>query len=161
MKQVIDFYDKTLATAFGAGYWPWGPGTMGAAMGVFLWWLASLVLNYQALFFATMAAAVLVTLISVPSINRLEQVWGPDPSRVVIDEVVGVWICLLAVPYQAQPLWPWVLGAFLLFRFFDIVKPLGVRSMEKLPGGWGVMADDILAGFYGAFVLLIIDIVLA
>lgn len=162
-----NIFDKVLGTACGAGYWPWGPGTMGAAVGVLVWWLASLVLAWQTLFSVTLAAVVVVTLISVPSINRLEQEWGPDPSRVVIDEVVGVWICLLAVPAPRflvannTPAWCWILGAFLLFRFFDIVKPLGVRSMEKLPGGWGVMADDILAGIYGAAVMLIIAFVIS
>lgn len=160
-------YDKTLGTAFGAGYWPWGPGTMGAAAGTLVWWLASLVLSYHTLFFVTLAAIVIVTLLSVPSIKRLEQEWGPDPSRVVIDEVVGVWICLLAVPSPFildvcnTPAWWWISGAFVLFRFFDIVKPLGVRSMEELPGGWGVMADDILAGIYGSAVMLIIAFVIS
>ena len=152
--KALDFYDKTLCTAFGAGYWPWGPGTMGAAVGVLLWWLASLALSPHHLMIATLIAIFFVTLIAVPSINRLERVWGQDPSRVVIDEVVGVWVSLLAVPlYTTGALWPWVLGAFLLFRFFDIVKPLGVRRMESLPGGWGVMADDLLAGVYSFIIL--------
>ena len=166
MNKVTDFYDKVLATALGAGYWPWGPGTMGAAVGVLLWWLASLALSPQNLLIATIIAIVFVTLISVPSINRLERQWGEDPSRVVIDEVAGVWVVLLGVPHAALaggspvPLWGWVLSAFILFRFFDIVKPLGVRKMESLPGGWGVMADDLLAGVYGYIILLALTLFL-
>lgn len=78
-----------------------------------------------------------------------EPYWGEDPSRVVVDEMVGVWITLLAAP--AGHVW-YGLAAFVLFRFFDILKPLGIRRMEKLPGGVGVMMDDVLAGVYGFIV---------
>ena len=76
-----------------------------------------------------------------------------DPSRVVIDEMVGVWIPLLVVPDGG---WWYVVAAFALFRFFDIVKPLGVRRMERFRGGVGIMMDDILAGIYSAILLGII-----
>lgn len=161
MKKLQQLYDITLCTVLGAGFWPFGPGTMGAAVGVLLWWLTSLLLPAEWLIATTAAAIILITLLSVPSINRLETVWGPDPSRVVIDEVVGVWICLLGVPFECgTPLslsttWGWVVAAFVLFRFFDILKPLGVRRMEAFAGGWGVMADDILAGLYGLVLMLI------
>ena len=83
--------------------------------------------------------------------NKLETYWGEDPSRVVVDEMVGVWIALLAAP--SGNVW-YALGAFALFRLFDIFKPLGIRRMESFPGGFGVMMDDILAGIY-SFVVLI------
>ena len=76
--------------------------------------------------------------------------WGEDPSRVVVDEMVGVWIPLLVVPDGG---WWYVLAAFVLFRLFDIVKPLGVRRMERFGGGVGIMMDDILAGVYSAVLL--------
>jgi phosphatidylglycerophosphatase A len=72
---------------------------------------------------------------------------------VVIDEVAGQWIALLVVPLD----WRWYLAAFLLFRVFDILKPGPVRMAEKLPGGVGVMADDIVAGVFAAVCLLIIQ----
>ena len=85
------------------------------------------------------------------SADKLESEWGKDPSKVVVDEMVGVWIALLAVP--VGNVW-YILFAFLLFRFFDIFKPLGIRKMEQLEGGIGVMADDILAGIYSFLLLM-------
>jgi phosphatidylglycerophosphatase A len=80
----------------------------------------------------------------------METCWGKEPSRVVVDEMVGVWIPLLAVSdgniYYA-------LAAFILFRVFDIFKPLGIRKMEAIEGGWGIMLDDILAGMYSLLIL--------
>lgn len=91
------------------------------------------------------------TVMGVWATNRLEPFWGEDPSRVVVDEMVGVWIALLAAP--SGNVW-YALGAFALFRLFDIFKPLGIHRMESFPGGIGVMMDDILAGIY-SFVVLI------
>lgn len=76
---------------------------------------------------------------------------GEDPSKVVVDEMVGVWIPLLAVDAEH---WYYALVAFALFRLFDIFKPLGIRKMEDFKGGVGVMMDDVLAGIYSLLVLL-------
>ena len=94
---------------------------------------------------------VLFTAAGIWSADKLESEWGKDPSKVVVDEMVGVWIALLAVP--VGNVW-YILFAFLLFRFFDIFKPLGIRKMEQLEGGIGVMADDILAGIYSFLLLM-------
>jgi phosphatidylglycerophosphatase A len=85
--------------------------------------------------------------------NRLEPYWGEDPSRVVVDEMVGVWLSLLAVPPTERGYW-YALAAFVLFRLLDIAKPLGIRRMERLKGGVGVMMDDVLAGVYGFIILI-------
>ena len=69
----------------------------------------------------------------------------------VVDEMVGVWIPLLVVPDGG---WWYVVAAFVLFRFFDILKPLGIRRMEALPGGIGVMMDDILSGIYSLILII-------
>ncbi|MCF0197757.1 MAG: phosphatidylglycerophosphatase A [Bacteroidaceae bacterium] len=150
--------DVALVTTLGAGFWPWGPGTAGAAVGVLFWWVGALLFPYSTVWWGTLAAIVLVNTFSVPAINRIERHWGEDPSRVVIDETVGVWICLLGVPATME--WYYILAAFLLFRFFDILKPFGIRKMEAFPGGWGVMLDDILSGIYGLVVLLAAQVVL-
>jgi len=65
-----------------------------------------------------------------------------DPSRIVIDEWAGQWICFIGIPVD----WRFALGGFVLFRLFDIVKPPPVRNLESLTGGWGIMADDIAGG---------------
>lgn len=150
-------HSKLITTALGVGYSPVAPGTMGALLATALWWLASSYLDSFTLRIATAISIVVITLISIPAIRRVEKEWGEDPSRVVIDEVVGTWICLLGVPESMH--WGYVLAAFLLFRFFDILKPLGIRRMESIGGGWGVMLDDILAGIYGLLLLLIITLI--
>ena len=81
----------------------------------------------------------------------MEAYWGKDPSKVVVDEMVGVWIPLLAVRDGNVY---YVLAALILFRFFDILKPFGIRKMEAIGGGWGIMLDDLLAGIYSLFILL-------
>jgi phosphatidylglycerophosphatase A len=97
------------------------------------------------------ALIVVFTILGVWSASVSEKFWGEDPKRVVMDETVGEWIALLAVPASGH--WGYVLASFVLFRFFDIAKPLGVRSMERFKGGYGIMADDILSGVYAAIIL--------
>lgn len=83
--------------------------------------------------------------------QRVEPDWGKDSYRVVIDEVAGMWVSLLFVPITT----PTLVVGLVLFRFFDITKPLYIRRMEKLPGGVGVMMDDVLAGVYTNILLQI------
>lgn len=152
------FFDRLLATGLFSGYSPFAPGTMGAIVATAMWIAASMVLCPETLYIVTLWTLTLTTLASIQPINRLEKVWGEDPSRVVVDEMVGVWICLCAVPTDAELFstryWIFTGMALALFRLFDIWKPLGVRKMESLEGGWGVMMDDVLAGCYGAIVMM-------
>ncbi len=149
---------KWIATGFGSGYSPVAPGTAGALLAWMLWLVLFFAAGYSACWWITLALAVVFTWLGVRSANALEPIWGEDPSRVVVDEMVGTWIALLAVPEGSfAEVWGYAAGAFVLFRFFDIFKPLGVRRMEALPGGVGVMADDILAGVYGFVVLVLVQ----
>lgn len=159
-----------IGTGFGAGYWPWGPGTAGALLALVLWFVVSMICVKQSSVVAvTLVLILLFQCLGIWSANKLEHYWGKDPKRVVVDEMVGVWIALLAVPsiVDAVPttiepniISPISLGyaiaAFVLFRFFDIVKPFGIRHMEKMGGGVGVMMDDVLAGIYSFFILYIV-----
>lgn len=148
-------FHKLIATSFGAGYSPIAPGTMGALVAVAVWYVLWLNLDYYTLQWVVAALVAVFTVLGTWSASISECFWGEDPKRVVMDETVGEWIALLAVPASGH--WGYVLAAFVLFRFFDIVKPLGVRSMEKLKGGYGIMGDDILAGIYAALSMFIFN----
>ena len=156
---------RLISTTLGAGYWPWGPGTAGAVAGLAVWMPLTLIASPPAVAGITAALIVIFTALGVWSATVVERYWGEDPSRVVMDETVGQWITMLPLAvYATGPgalacgrLWIAAAISLALFRFFDIVKPLGVRRMEALPSGWGVMADDILAGIYGGILMLIIN----
>ena len=150
MKRKTPFLPVIIGTGFGAGFWPWGPGTAGAVLATIIWWaLFSVFTTFTPLLIA--ALIVLFTFLGTWATARLMPSWGDDPSRVVVDEMVGVWVPLLLAVNGWQ-----ALAALLLFRFFDIVKPLGIRSLDRRHGAFWVMADDLLAGVYSAVVLYII-----
>lgn len=146
----MTFLYKTLATSFGAGYAPIAPGTAGALVGaVAFWGMAQWGFSPD---WPLIVASFIVFFIGVFVTNQLEPEWGKDPSRIVIDEVLGMWITMFLVPLTPLNLF---IG-FILFRVFDIWKPLFIRRLEALPGGWGVMLDDLLAGIYACIVLHLI-----
>ena len=142
-----------IATGFGSGFSPFAPGTAGALLATLIWLALSCAVSPTLLLIITALLVVFFTIAGIRSANAVEPVWGEDPSRVVVDEMVGVWIPLLAVPNDDKWFW-YVIAAFALFRIFDIAKPLGIRRMESLKGGVGVMMDDVLAGVY-SFILLV------
>lgn len=146
------FLPVFIATGFGSGFSPFAPGTAGALLATLIWFGVSVLVSSSCLLWLTIIFVLLFTIAGIWATNCVEPYWGEDPSRVVVDEMVGVWIALLAAP--AGNVW-YGLGAFALFRLFDIFKPLGIRRMESFPGGIGVMMDDILAGIY-SFALLIV-----
>ena len=139
-----------IASGFGSGFSPFAPGTAGAILATILWLLFAFLIPAY-VFLITIVLIVVFALLGIWSANVLESTWGKDPSRVVVDEMVGVWIPLLAVTPNNLI---YVIPAFVLFRIFDIFKPLGIRKMESLNGGLGVMMDDVLAGIYSLIVLL-------
>jgi phosphatidylglycerophosphatase A len=97
------------------------------------------------------AVLVMTVLLSVPSATAMERRYGEDPSCVVIDEVVGIQIALLGT----APTLTGVAAAFVLFRIFDVWKPYPIDTLQSLPGGWGIVADDAVAGLYTRIVLMI------
>ncbi|HEY4326104.1 MAG TPA: phosphatidylglycerophosphatase A [Mucilaginibacter sp.] len=135
-------FHKLFSTFFGIGYIGKGVGTIAAAVCCICWYIAW-VGGYPPLL-PSVLITVVITLVGVWSAGIVEQIWGKDPGRVVIDEVSGMCVSLLFLPVRVK----YLLCAFILFRFFDILKPLYIRKTESLPGGWGIMMDDVLAGVY-------------
>ncbi|MCP4632385.1 MAG: phosphatidylglycerophosphatase A [candidate division Zixibacteria bacterium] len=129
-----------LSTFFYTGYLPKAPGTWGSLATVIV---AYFILPKNPIFQIIVITA--VTLIGVFVSKRAEEIFGKDGGPIVIDETAGQLTTLIAVPINIY----YYLIAFFLFRFFDIVKPFPARRSEKIPNGWGVMADDVIAGIYG------------
>ena len=139
---------KIIASVAGVGYVK-GGGTFASIIYCIVWFL--LPAGYSQSFWQ-LAITFIIIAVGVWSADKVDAIWGKDSSRVVIDEVAGMAITLLFVPVNII----FLLTGLILFRFFDIVKPLGIRRMEKLSKGWGVMADDILAGIYSLVVMQLI-----
>lgn len=138
-----------LATWFGCGCWPVGPGTAGSLGAVAVAWALQRWLGYAMVWHAALAAALVLPAVwAAGEVARRRGV--EDPGMVVVDEAVGQWIALAGAGAFA---WKEGAAAFVLFRLFDIWKPWPVRAAERLPGGWGIVADDVLAGIYAALAL--------
>jgi phosphatidylglycerophosphatase A len=134
-----------IATAFGAGFSPIAPGTAGSLVGLALFWPLQM---------AAPPVQVVVTLLTyfagVAASSRLAQRLGrKDPGAAVIDEVVGMWLTMLFLPFTPAT----AVAGFLLFRVLDVFKPYPARQFESLPGGWGIMTDDVMAGVYANLLL--------
>jgi phosphatidylglycerophosphatase A len=139
----------TLSTWFGCGYFPWGPGTVGSAAALLIgaavdhWFAGTRQFLFGSVFLLVMPAIWASTATATMTGNK-------DPGFVVVDEVLGQWVTLLGVSsYSVRSF----VAGFILFRVFDIWKPWPVRNLEKLPGGYGIVADDLAAGLYGALIL--------
>ena len=177
-------YLSLAVTTFGVGYLPLMPGTFGSMVGVAIYIAVSALSTSIALASAPFSQAVQPFLSSHPSymipetafawvhvgilasflLFTLLGVWASgratallgnlDPSEAVVDEVIGQLITFLFVPFGIG--WPLMIAGFLLFRLFDIWKPYPIDSLQVLPGGIGVCADDILAGVYAGVCLSVI-----
>jgi phosphatidylglycerophosphatase A len=138
-----------ISTWFGCGYAPIAPGTAGSLAAILIAWLLVTYADWQPLWFGALALAATAPAIWAAGVTA-EALSLNDPGVVVVDEVVGQWLALAgARPLNVKS---WI-GAFLLFRLFDIWKPVPARQLEKLPGGVGIVADDLMAGVYAALVL--------
>jgi phosphatidylglycerophosphatase A len=139
-----------VATFFGAGRLRPGPGTWGSLAAALLWWALASELPSPARIPAIVVLIIIVTAVGIPAATLEARGCGrKDPSHVVIDEVAGQLVTLIACPIYWKPL----LAGFILFRVFDIMKPPPLRSLERLPEGTGIVVDDLGAGIYGLIVL--------
>jgi phosphatidylglycerophosphatase A len=144
---------KLVATFFGTGLLHPGPGSWGSAATVLLWWLLShwITLHWQPA--AAILLAATAILVGIPAATLVARASGlKDPQFVVIDEVAGQLITLIAVPIS----WKSLLLGFILFRGFDILKPPPVRQLEHLPEGTGIVLDDVGAGIYALAIMQIV-----
>ncbi|TCD47686.1 phosphatidylglycerophosphatase A [Chlorobium sp. N1] len=129
---------RALSTCFWSGYFPVAPGTVASLLAVVLYWFVPLLQQPLWLGVGVAVSAVL----GIWSGGVMEEHAGEDPSEVVLDELSGQWLALLLLPAGFLP----ALLAFFFFRLYDILKPGPVDMAQRLPGGWGIMADDLLAG---------------
>ena len=148
---------KLLATGFGAGLAPVAPGTTGTLVGVLiclifspLHWLLRLLI------------VIFLLVLAIYIAERAEQVYRKkDDQRIVIDEIAGFQVTMLPIAITGLHLTGLhLLVGFVLFRIFDILKPFPIANLQRLPGGWGVVIDDVAAGIYAGIVLLLLTYLL-
>ena len=140
---------KTIASVFYIGYLPLTPGTLGSLAALILYYFV----NHSPV--VNGIAILIVIILGFLTTARVEKIFGEkDPGEIVIDEFAGMLISL----YHLPPTMGYVVAGFLLFRFFDIVKPRPIKNLEKLKGGLGIMSDDIIAGVYTNMILQVVYI---
>ena len=142
MRVIIDKAGWLVGTAVGVGLFPVAPATAASLVAVVVYW-ALPISGVSPAFLGLVAASLLV---GPWACGSLASGADPDPKRAVWDEVAGMWLTCLFLPKTL----PWLAAAFLLFRALDVLKPWPIRQYERLPGGYGVMADDVAAGVLGA-----------
>lgn len=164
-RSLKDYFALAIATC-GVGYLPLAPGTWGSLLAIGIYLLVRIgitshptdtvpIVGSSGFLAAEILVILVVTVLGIWAASRTERVLKiKDPGKVVVDEVAGQLIALLPLPLTRVGPWPvLVITAFLLFRFFDIVKPYPARKLESLKGGWGIMADDLVAGMYAAIIV--------
>lgn len=156
----IPFFTNLIATGFFSGYIPWASGTFGTLVGVLIYLLPGtenpavlLTMTVVGLFVGVWTSGRVANIVGhklTRSAELAKATFQPgeheaaDPSIVVIDEIIGMWIALLFVPKTGVA----IVIAFFVFRAFDIVKPPPAQQLERIPNGWGIMLDDVVAGIY-------------
>jgi phosphatidylglycerophosphatase A len=151
-----DYLALAIST-FGVGYLPVMPGTYGSLVAVGIFWGFTQVVKGNALVAVVLVSIVVVTFAGIWAASRTEALDNrKDPSKVVVDEVAGQLISLFPLTLFAQWSIVAVIISFILFRFFDIVKPYPARRLEALKGGLGIMCDDLIAGVYAAVITSVV-----
>lgn len=146
MKQ-INLFEKIIGSGFYTGYIPVASGTFGSLAAIIIY----LIPGFEELHIILPSIAILF-IYGVFVSSKFENVYGKDPSQCTVDEIVGSWIALIALPKTMYI----TITSFLVWRALDIIKPFPARSSEKLSGGWGIMIDDVIAGFYSLIIVHLI-----
>ncbi|MDF1612469.1 MAG: phosphatidylglycerophosphatase A [Stygiobacter sp.] len=143
----INFFENLIGSGFYTGYIKKASGTFGSLAGLLIYLIPGFENPSVMIFFIS-----LFIVIGVPIAIKFENKYGTDPKEYTNDEVIGMWISLLFVP---KKIW-WIIIAFLIWRFLDIVKPFPAKQLENVKNGWGVLLDDIAAGIYSFIILQLI-----
>ncbi len=151
-----DYLALAIST-FGVGYLPLMPGTWGSLVAVGIFLEFTQLVKGNALVALVLVSIVVVTFVGIWAASRTEALSGrKDPGKIVVDEVAGQLISLFPLTLFVHWSIVAVIISFILFRFFDIVKPYPARRLEALKGGFGVMCDDLIAGVYAAAITCVI-----
>ena len=146
MKQ-INLFEKIVGSGFYTGYIPVASGTFGSLVAIVIY----LIPGFEQLQII-LPSIVILFVYGVFVSSKFEKLYGKDPSQCTVDEVVGTWIALIALPKTVYI----ISTSFLVWRALDIIKPFPARSSEKLPGGWGIMIDDAISGFYSLIIVQLV-----
>jgi len=146
MKQ-INLFEKVIGSGLFTGYIPVASGTFGSLAAVFVY----LIPGFEKLYII-IPSSVFLFFYGVYISSKFELEYGKDPSECTVDEFVGTWISLIALPKSVLV----TLTSFLIWRALDIIKPFPARDSEKLKAGWGIMIDDVISGFYTLIIVHII-----
>lgn len=143
----INLFEKIIGSGLFTGYIPIASGTFGSLVAIIIYWIP----GFEQLQII-LPSIIVLFIYGVYVSSKFEKVYGKDPSQCTVDEFVGTWIALIAIPKTFLL----TLTSFFIWRALDIIKPFPARSSEKLPGGWGIMIDDVISGFYSLIVVRLI-----
>ena len=140
----INFFEKFIGSGFYTGYFPIASGTIGSLVAIVIY----LIPGFENLLII-IPATLIFMVYGIFVGTKFENQYGKDPSECTVDEVVGTWISLIALP---KTLWI-IVAAFFLWRILDIIKPPPARNLERLKGGLGIMIDDVISGLYTLIIM--------
>ena len=143
----INSFEKFIGSGFFTGYFPVASGTVGSLAAIVIY----LIPGFEKLF-VIIPATLVIVFYGIYIGTKFEAEYGKDPAQCTIDEVVGTWISLIALPKTFGI----IIAAFFLWRILDIIKPPPARNLEKLKGGLGIMIDDVIAGIYTLIIMHLI-----
>lgn len=146
MKQ-INWFEKLVGSGFYTGYVPIASGTFGSLVAIVIY----LFPGFEKLQII-IPAIILLFAYGLFVSSKFEKIYGKDPAQCTVDEIVGTWIALIALPKTFLI----ILTSFLVWRALDIIKPFPAKTSEKLPGGIGIMIDDVISGFYSLIIVHLI-----
>lgn len=140
----INLFEKFIGSGFFTGYFPVASGTVGSLAAIIIY----LIPGFEKLF-AIIPATLLFIVYGIYIGTKFEAEYGKDPAQCTVDEVVGTWISLIALPKTFGI----IIATFFLWRILDIIKPPPARNLEKLKGGLGIMIDDVISGIYTLIIM--------